>query len=174
METRPTGEGGWPEFRLVTLPVGGGVDGRADSNSDTIQVPASLLGYSYVAVEQPEIVESSGKGRLLRFGTSGLSEMICMDLDGGMILQLDSSATSARAVNSSLAKFNETTKAIIERFPFYGEEAEMDQFEAVSIELADIIRRIDPSVLTVDSFWDTFINDVAIGDYATEEFVEDL
>jgi hypothetical protein len=37
--------------------------------------------------------------------------------------------------------------------------------------IGEAIRRIDPIAMNSDSFWGTFVDDVAIGDFATEDVV---
>lgn len=54
---------------------------------------------------------------------------------------------------------------MIARFPFYAEDDE-EGFEEVAEELRDLISGIDETALAHNGFWETFCDDVAIGDYA--------
>ena len=52
-------------------------------------------------------------------------------------------------------------------------DGSIEDCEAVAAKISNVIRSIDPVALSADSFWGTFVDDVAIGDYATEDVVED-
>jgi hypothetical protein len=54
------------------------------------------------------------------------------------------------------------------RFPYYDEDAEFDEIDAVARDLADLIRGIDPEAMADDRFWSTFVDDVEMGDFATQ------
>jgi hypothetical protein len=71
-------------------------------------------------------------------------------------------------VNSSIAAFTETVRVVLERFPYYDEDAELDEVHAAARDLADLIRRIDPKAMRVDRFWSTLVDDVEMGDFATQ------
>ena len=71
-------------------------------------------------------------------------------------------------VNSSIAAFTATVRAVLERFPYYDEDAEFDGIHAVARDLADLIRGIDPEAMADDRFWSTFVDDVEMGDFATQ------
>lgn len=74
-------------------------------------------------------------------------------------------------VNSSTEKLRKTAKAVVGRFPFYGIDDDYEARARVARALARAIRNIDPVAWAVkNSFWPSFVDDVAIGDLATEAF----
>jgi hypothetical protein len=42
------------------------------------------------------------------------------------------------------------------------------EIHAVARDLADLIRGIDPEAMADDRFWSTFVDDVEMGDFATQ------
>jgi hypothetical protein len=149
-----------PVFELVTL----GLTGEIDKS---IRVPRVILGLLYQVQDELTVMRTSGDRLLYRFASTGLSGQICIADDTGEILVLHDS--NPRPVNSSLEKFTECVRVVIDRFPYYGVDSDWEDQERVGRELAELLTAIDPVSLQVDSFWDTFINDVEIGDFATEE-----
>lgn len=81
-------------------------------------------------------------------------------------------ASVVNPVNSNLDLFVSCVSATIARFPFYGEGEAGEEAERVADELSDILLGIDPEVSSMNGFWQTFIDDVAIGDYSTEVVAE--
>ena len=49
--------------------------------------------------------------------------------------------------------------------------AESEEYQEVADDIRNIINEIDASALMNDGFWQTFTDDVEIGDYATEFIV---
>jgi hypothetical protein len=64
--------------------------------------------------------------------------------------------------------FRRCVAAVIERFPFYGDGDNSEEFESAAEEVRLIVSSIDESSLAHNGFWVTFTDDLAIGDYATE------
>ncbi|MFE0138048.1 hypothetical protein ACFWY6_41830 [Streptomyces sp. NPDC059037] len=54
---------------------------------------------------------------------------------------------------------------MIARFPFSAEGDE-ERCEEVAEELRELLSGTDGTALADDGFWETFCNDVAIGDYS--------
>ncbi|MEV2211323.1 SUKH-4 family immunity protein [Streptomyces sp. NPDC050997] len=73
-------------------------------------------------------------------------------------------STTASHVNRDLNSFNRCVAAVIARFPFYAEGDE-ERCEEVAEELRDLVLGIDETALVHNGFWETFCDDVAIGDY---------
>jgi len=162
----------WPTFTLVHLPneLDDSVpdDVRMAANDLTRQgVPKALLRHRYQVDEKITHVVVNQKN-FLRFGsTIGVSSM-CMDVATGSIVILR--GTAVGFVSSSLEKFIETVKAVTARFPFYSEkdvlvEEVVDQ--AVK-DVMDAIRSVDERALEQDGFWTTLVDDIQMGDFATE------
>src|SRR5262245_1097691 len=113
----------WPSVTLVHLPtvldesVSEGV--RMVANDLTRQgVPKEIFEAYRVAEAITHVVLNQKS--LLRFGRVQLYSSMCMDVATGSIVELAHDSTTG-FVNSSLEKFIETAKAVIARFPFYGE-----------------------------------------------------
>jgi len=160
-----------PYFELVDITSPSEVTSRVPEELRVLRVPKALIGRSYTANQNAQVVEQNS-ATLICFGTSGLSERICISIDNGRIVQLGHSATpEQRFVNSSLTQFANCVGYVIDRFPFYASGSEVQVREAVSAELATLIRGVDATALEPDSFWSTFIEDVEIGDYSTEDVV---
>lgn len=74
-------------------------------------------------------------------------------------------STTVWHVNRDLDSFNRCVAAVIARFPFYADSDDEDCAERAK-ELRALVFGIDETALVRDAFWDTFCDDVAIGDYA--------
>lgn len=168
------GDGRWPEFELVVYPDPGWIAGTRAARLVDQGIPRSLMGVSYVSRDSLDFLEIPHKKNLICFGISGLSEKICVDPDSGEVLQIDASNEGAQFVNSNLEKFTQSVDSVIHRFPFYNLDDDLDDYERVSFELSAIINRIDDRGLTRNGFWETFVSDVSIGDYATEQIIVNL
>lgn len=70
-------------------------------------------------------------------------------------------------MNRDLASFNRCVAAVIARFPFHAEGDE-ETYE-VAEELRDLLSGIDQTALVLDGFWETFCDDVEMGDYADRD-----
>lgn len=68
-------------------------------------------------------------------------------------------------VNRDLDSFSRCIAAVIARFPFHADGDE-EGFEEVAEELRELVSGIDGTALADDGFWETFCDDVTIGDYA--------
>ena len=92
-----------------------------------------------------------------------------MDSRSGKVVQVVDSIES-RIVNCDLGRFCECVRLVIDRFPFYSASATSDVRIAVRESLEAIIQEVDPEAL-IDphGFWMTFLDDVEIGDFSTED-----
>ncbi|MEU4564118.1 SUKH-4 family immunity protein [Actinoplanes sp. NPDC023936] len=72
-------------------------------------------------------------------------------------------------VNSSLGAFRESLLEMDVRYPFYPADRDLDMAWEAAEELRRILVRID-SVATADpdGYWSSFLDDVAVGDYAAD------
>ena len=128
-------------------------------------VPRDLFSGRYACVQRPTVLDVPEHGRLIQFGHL-TRDPVCVDLATGRVLEISRRGV-ALFVSSSIATFTETTRAVLDRFPYYDEDAEFDEIDAAARDLADLIRGIDPEAMVQDRFWSTFVDDVAIGDFAT-------
>jgi hypothetical protein len=132
-------------------------------------VPEEVFGYeaaeaiTHVAVNQKS---------LLRFGCVGPYSSMCMDVTTGSIVDLGPDSRIS-FVNSSLEKFIETAKVVIARFPFYAvDDLDFAEVKDKAVkEVTDAIRSVDESAFVRDGFWATLVDDIQMGDYATEWIV---
>jgi hypothetical protein len=136
-------------------------------------IPEHFIGRRFQLDTEPTGITTSDGRRILRFGRSGLSNAVGVALDTGHILELISAQRSPELfINTSLRSFVDTIHAIADRFPYYDTDADETEIQAVSDELLEIIRRIDPPAAKPDQYWSTFVDDSLIGDLTTEAILE--
>ncbi len=120
-----------------------------------------------MTVQKPAVLDVPEHGGLIQFGQLMHDDPVCVDPTTGQVLEITRQGT-VLFVNSSIAAFTETVRAVVERFPYHDEDAEFDEIHAVARDLADLIRGIDPEAMADDRFWSTFVDDVEMGDFATQ------
>lgn len=159
----------WPRFALrsVTCP-----EGVPDSIRQVLEqrgVPERSVGGEYLALESAVFLERP-EG-LLAFGKSGLDGRICVDVYSLEVVHVPTpGGCTINSVNSNLILFSSCVEAVFSRFPFYSYETVEELGERVAESLREELSRIDSSVGEHNGFWETFLDDVAIGDYADEEY----
>lgn len=171
-ETEPPWSRSRPTFELVAMSSEPDLPGPIAERLRTPGVPNGLIGHEYRALEAATLlrVASADGGVLVAFGSSGFDQLICLDISSGAVVQVPRTRPESRnAVNASLDLFSACVHAVIGRFPFYGVEAESDDRERIGEELGQVLAAIDRSALEHNGFWETFVDDVVIGDYSTEE-----
>jgi hypothetical protein len=132
-------------------------------------VPKNFIGRRYTADSSLILLERQGDETILRFGSSGLSDAIGVDLSTGHVIEvLNARGSPLLFVNTSIEQFKQTIKAVVDRFPYYGQDATNEEIEAAAADLRDIIRRIDSAAIIPDRYWSTFADDVELGDLSTE------
>ena len=138
-------------------------------------------------LEKPVGVDMPGRGYLIRFSQGRPDGWYCRadyyyDPSTGEVLYINEALGYVpELINSTLGQFTRTAKAIIEAFPFYDDlgrdlnEVDVDvlgdMYEASGARLTAIIREIDPVAMDLGSHWETFVQDVINGDYATEDIL---
>ncbi len=182
----------WPRFELVTYVEPTGIPHGWDRDLITVGVPKRITG-SYKAVSHLDLIEHPTLGPVVRFATVGRRGAMCLHPATGSIHWL----TGARSgqewfVNTTLAQFNASVRAVIERFPFdrgvpadtplHDESAQWHasstdqsddvQWDMVGEELRELLRRIDPeSLADPNGYWRTFLADVQMGNYSTDDIL---
>ena len=163
----------WPSVILVHLPTE-----LDDSVSEGVRMVANDLMRQGVPKEIFECYRAAeaithvvlNQKNLLRFGRVQLYSSMCMDAATGSIVTVASDSTT-EFVNSSLEKFIETAKAVIARFPFYGEDDAQEVTDRAVKEVTDAIRSVEESAFERDGFWATLVDDIQMGDFITEWIV---
>ena len=135
----------------------------------SLEFPADFMAFK--ANDELAFVASTG---LVEFGVWGKFCKLCVDLKSGEVVSLlarpGRKQLSPEFVNSSLRKFTQVSERLIERFPYYGKSAEIEDCEAVAAELSKGIRKIDPSAIEPDFFWANIVDDISFGNFQTESF----
>jgi hypothetical protein len=163
---------GWPQYEVVSVELSPEVPSNVVSNFTEISVPRRLIGYEYRVLERATIAENAAGANLVAFGSSGSRGLVCIDVDSGRIVHLPlRGVPQINGVNDNIQLFRGCVRAVIERFPFYNVSAESEEYQEVADDIRNIINEIDASALMNDGFWQTFTDDVEIGDYATEFIV---
>jgi hypothetical protein len=132
-------------------------------------VPEELLGGRYRSTDAITYLPC-GKRMLLQFGT-GLGSPMCLDVSTGEIVTVAPKST-VQFVNSSLERFVDTAVAVTALFPFYGEAEIESEAEGAGFRVADAIRSVEPRAMDRDLFWSTLVDDITMGDFATEWIVK--
>lgn len=136
-------------------------------------IPGGLIGYEYQRLSEAVYFGRIGEQGSVAFATSGLSGHIAVDLASGHVVQIPGiESATASHVNRDLDSFRRCVAVVIQRFPFYAEgdeEGDEERLAEVAEELRDLVSGIDETALAHNGFWETFCDDVAIGDYADWE-----
>jgi hypothetical protein len=129
-------------------------------------IPGGLIGYEYRPLSEAAFLGGIGECGLVAIATSGLLGRIAIDVATGHVVHIpqEKSATASH-VSRDLCSFNRCVAAVIARFPFY-EDGEEESFQEVAEEVRELIAGLDDTALVHNGFWETFCDDVAIGDYA--------
>jgi SUKH-4 immunity protein len=187
----------WLRFELVTFSAPTGIPHGWDAELLNKGVPKSLLG-RYRARSELVLVEVPDYGPLVCFGTTMVTNSVCLDPRTGAIVETDYVPTVIRDpsrggyglpgfVNSSLGQFIASVRAVLNRFPFNstdtGADRELDErtreraraeqregeWNHAVEDLTEILRQIDPAAVADEyTFWRTFVDDVQMGNFATE------
>lgn len=160
----------YPRYELVSIPLGEGVPRSVGRELSTIGVPRGLIGHEYRALESAGIYPDSTAGILVTFGARGLYGCLCVNIENGNVVSVSPGPVPAiLPVNRDLDSFRRCVAAVINRFPFYDAEEDYDRYEDVAEEVRSIVLGIDGTVMNEDDFWVTFTDDLAMGDYSTEQ-----
>ncbi|MER5619276.1 SUKH-4 family immunity protein [Streptomyces sp. NPDC002215] len=155
-----------PESVLITIEAPPEVPTQITVDLRETGIPGGLIGYEYQPLSEPAYFGEIGERGLVAIATSGLFGRIAVDVASGRVVQISHiESSTTHHVNRDLDSFNRCIAAVIARFPFYAEGDE-EMCEGVAEELRELISGIDGTAFAADGFWETFCDDVAIGDYA--------
>lgn len=159
----------WPRFVLRSMTCPRGTPEPVQQVVRMHGVPARGVGGEYVAL--PEAVFLDDAPNLLAIGQSGLTGRICVEVDSLEIVHVPvPGGARVNPVNSNLIAFSACIEAAIVRFPYYTYETAEENGEEVASYLRNQLLVIDRAVGAHDGLWETFLDDVAMGNYAEEEF----
>jgi SUKH-4 immunity protein len=157
-----------PHYSLVHITVEVGDSRNSDCPAE-IAVPHTLVGREYQAMQTAELLKGDGMGSLLAFGVCALDGRMCLDVRSGAVVHVPTvSQSDVNPANSSLDKFLRCVEAVVSRFPFYGIDVDGDETDRIAAELSEELAEIDPETQAFNGFWETFLDDLAMGNYATE------
>jgi hypothetical protein len=156
---------------LVTV-TGGSLPPRLAAVYPALAVPCGGIGACTPATELT-LVRAPGGAELIHFGELSYGVM-CLDPADGHVVDMvtDSVGVILRPphlVNSSHGQYVATVREATARFPFHGDDPDID-LNAVAGSLRAQLRPIDPPAWYTDGYWETFYWDVAIGDYSPAWF----
>ena len=135
-------------------------------------VPKKSIAHRYRADSDVTLLRRQGDDAVMRFGSSGLSDAVGIHLaTGNVVEEINARGFPLCFVNTSIEKFALTVEAVIDRFPYYGQDATDGEIDVAAADLRDIIRRIDSPAMVPDRYWSTFADDVENGDMSTEEIL---
>ncbi|MDG4857116.1 SUKH-4 family immunity protein [Streptomyces sp. T-3] len=155
-----------PEFVLITIEAPPEMPTQIAVDLRETGIPAGLIGYEYRPLSEPVYFGGISEHGLVVIATSGLFGRIAIDVVSGHVVQIPNvESSTTHHVNRDLDSFSRCIAAVIARFPFYA-EGDDERFEEVAEELRELVSGIDGTALADDGFWETFCDDVAIGDYA--------
>lgn len=154
-----------PSYRIVTIPIAQDAPAWVrEKTGPTLAVPAGLIGREYVASDQAELIRDAPP--VLAFGHVGLQGRIGVNVVSGEIVHAPAPGSSdLNPVNSTLKQFCESVESVIRRYPF---DDPSDDLDEVAEGLRQELAQIDATAAAHNGFWETFTDDVAMGDYLTE------
>ena len=147
---------------------------------ERIGLPEVLFGGRFRLDDDLQVVRRPDGSPLLRLGVVMLATLLCVDPRTGRVVEIWNESWSSQArvdelpwretfTNSTLAQFVQTACEVVERLPYYHRDSELAERHRVAQELGAIIDSIDPPAMAVGLLWSTFVDDVAIGDFAAED-----
>lgn len=174
---------GQPVFRLSAFPETAGLPVPLPTELFTTGVPET--GPKYRRDTDLRVLAYDRFGPLVGFGLSGPFHRIAVDPATGTVVDVLAkeralgnvniqrlSQPTPGFVNSSLEAFVECVRVAIARFPYYSRAAELEERDGVAKDLVRLLEPVDPPALEPDRFWSTFTDDVANGDFSTEDILE--
>ncbi|MFD3663125.1 SUKH-4 family immunity protein [Streptomyces sp. NPDC058659] len=154
-----------PEFVLIPIEAPPEVPIQVAVDLGKTGIPGGLIGYEYRPLSEPVYFAGAGERGLVGIAMSGLFGHLAIDVASGRVVETSAIESAAVShVNRDLVSFNRCVAAVIARFPFYAEGDE-ETYE-VAEELRDLLSGIDETALVPDGLWETFCDDVEMGDYA--------
>ncbi|MCX4537548.1 SUKH-4 family immunity protein [Streptomyces sp. NBC_01669] len=150
-----------PTFSMVLL----------EGAQSSLEVPLESVGHAYWAAEDLETVDIGGT-RFVRLGYTGASGAVLLNTVTGAVVESNDEFESTNPVNSSLRNFTACIQAVIERFPFYSQDAGEEEWESAADDVLRLVREVDPEAFVEGGYWHEMTSDIMMGDYATESVLD--
>ena len=106
------------------------------------------------------------------FGATDMFSELAIECVTGSVIERVSKGgalLTQNFANSSLRQFVACATALHSRFPFYSDHDGNDVFAAVSDDVRSMVAQIDVKAAEPDTFWGTVCDDIAIGDWSSED-----
>jgi hypothetical protein len=142
------------EFELVVMT---DLEGEIE-----LEVPAEF--FAYQALDLIERVSGRGGRSFARLGSVEDEVGVYLDEDSGEVISWFD-PDDVTFVNSSIEKFTECVRILTERFPYYSEDSDLEDWMGAAVEIQKLIKKIDPAAYREGSFWYEFRWDVTMGEY---------
>ena len=111
-------------------------------------VPRAWFYAGYAAVRELQVVDVPPIGRLIRFATSGLGASLLVEpVLGEVLFRVNVRGATPAFVNTSLAQFTATARAVVDRYPYYSLRSSPLDIDAAAAEVAAIVDAIDAPAL---------------------------
>jgi hypothetical protein len=175
----------WPQFELMWFPEPVEFPRVLAVPLLDQGAPKDMLG-RYRSATSLKLMNHPRIGQAVCFGVSMLTDSVCLNPRTGEVLLVTTPAEGPIwLVNSSLAQFNASVRAVYDRFPFEhpqtGEDIEPSdvdleiadrEWDQAAADLERTLATIDTrSVVEPNGFWMTFLDDVRAGDFSTDLIV---
>jgi hypothetical protein len=132
-------------------------------------VPKAWFYAGYSAVAELQVVDVPPMGRLIRFASSGLGASLLVEpVLGEVLFRVNVRGATPAFVNTSLAQFSATARAVVDRYPYYSLRSSPAEIDAVAADVTAIIDAIDPPALAPELYWSTFVEDLRAGAFPSE------
>jgi hypothetical protein len=172
---------GWPpRCELVVFPAAGLPRSVPRADAAVVRaltrdgVPKAWFYAGYAAARGLRAVEVPPLGTLIRFASSGLGASLLVEpVLGEVVFLVTVRGAVPSFVNSSLAQFTATARAVVDRYPYYSLTSSAEEVIATAGQVAEIIAAIDPPALGRDLYWSTFVDDMRAGAFASEVLAGD-
>ncbi|GGK81457.1 SUKH-4 family immunity protein [Mangrovihabitans endophyticus] len=162
----------WPTFELVRLD---STERVAPAVADRLAdpgVPRGLGGYDLLDQARP--LPGDDTADLICFGTVGPFGRICVRASTGAVVHVPNpERITTNTVNTDLDRLAGCVRAVADRFPFYSADSDPEDWDRAAADLRAALAAIDPAAEANHGFWQTFVDDVAMGIYSTEEVLDE-
>lgn len=102
--------------------------------------------------------------QLLMIGNWDIDQIpVCLDLTDGMVVGIDPKRQESYVVNTSLRRFVDSLDAITQATPLSPANPAYSSYEEAADAVRTALTRIDGEAFNLGDFWETLIDDIAVG-----------